>query len=315
MKTIIRVKRQPGNFTIIPNEVLRDKMSLRAKGLLCLILSCVDDWVVTKAWVAKHCTEGRDAVNYAFNELAELGYASVEQEKDTAGRFIQQVWTFRDHSNRDGDSAQKPVESEESRSLENNHTSAENQSLENTRSSAENQSLETAHWKSAPKNTIEEDQLRNTCGDAAKVRQRNPLCDTLAQVCGMDIECMTADEWAKVGIAIAAITKAQPNVTAKDIQSHAMNYRTLFKDTVLTALALRNHWGATASKSSLRGLSSQSGVHTPNDVQNLKEAISGHVANPRWGTVYAGTISPKQQREYDQMVARYAEMSQTEGGK
>ena len=131
----------------------------------------------------------------------------------------------------------------------------------------------------------------------------------------MNIECMTADEWKKVGIAIAAITKAQPNVTVKDIQSHAANYRTLFKDTVLTALALRNHWGATASKSSLRGLSSQSGVHTPNDVQNLREDISAHVANPRWGDMFTGTISPKEQREFDQMVARLAEMSQTEGGK
>ena len=315
MKTIIRVKRQPGNFTIIPNEVLRDKMSFRAKGLLCLILSCTDDWVFTKAWVAKHCTEGRDAVNYAFNELAELGYASVEQEKDTAGRFIKQVWTFRDHSNRDVDSAQKPVESEESRSLENNQSSAENQSLENTRSSAENQSLETAHWKSAPKNTIEEDQLRNICGGAAKVRQRNPLSDAVAQVCGMDIECMTADEWAKVGIAIAAITKAQPNVTVKDIRSHAMNYRTLFKDAALTPLALRSHWGATASKSSLRGLSSQSGVHTPNDLQNLREKIYEHYANPRFGTMFARDITPKMQEQYDQLVARYAEMSQTEGGK
>ena len=31
--------------------------------------------------------------------------------------------------------------------------------------------------------------------------------------------------------------------------------------------------------------------------------------------MFAGTIFPKQQEEYDQMVARYAEMSQTEGGK
>lgn len=303
MKTIIKVKRQPGNFTMIPNEVLRDKMSLRAKGLLCMMLSHVEGWVVTKAWVAEHCTEGRDAVNYVFSELVELGYASVEREKDTAGRFIQQVWTFRDHLDRDGNSAQPPLES------------AENQSLENTPSSAENQSLETSHWKPAPKNTIEEDQLRNTCGDAAKASSRNPLCDTLAQVCGMDIECMTTDEWKKVGIAIAAIRKAQPNVTTKDIQSHAMNYRKMFKDAPLTPLALRSHWGATAPKSSLRGLSSQSGVHTPNDVQNLKERISAHVANPRWGTMFAGTIFPKQQEEYDQMVARYAEMSQTEGGK
>jgi hypothetical protein len=114
---------------------------------------------------------------------------------------------------------------------------------------------------------------------------------------------------------IAAIRKAQPNVTTKDIQSHAANYRTLFKDAVLTPLALSNHWGATASKSSLRGLSSQSGVHTPNDLQLLREKIYEHDANPRFGTMFAGDISPKMQEQYDQMVARYAETSQTEGGK
>lgn len=303
MKTIIRIKRQSGNFTIIPNKVLRDRMSLRAKGLLCMILSCVDEWVVTKAWVAQHCTEGRDAVKCVFDELVELGYASVEQNKDTFGRFTHQVWTFRDHSDRDEDSAQNPVENEESRSPE------------NTRSSAEGRSLEAVRWKAASKNTIEEDQLRNTSGDAAKERQRNPLFDALAQVCGMDTSCTTSGEWKKVGIAIAAITKAQPNVTTKDIQSHAANYRTLFKDAVLTPLALSNHWGATASKSSLRGLSSQSGVHTPNDLQLLREKIYGHDANPRFGTMFAGDISPKMQEQYDQMVARYAEMSQTEGGK
>ena len=118
MKTIIRVKRQSGNFTIIPNKLLRHKMSLRAKGLLCMILSHVEDWVVTKAWVAEHCTEGRDAVNCVFAELVDLGYASVEREQDKDGRFIQQVWIFRDHLDRDGDSAQNPVESAENQSLE-----------------------------------------------------------------------------------------------------------------------------------------------------------------------------------------------------
>ncbi len=82
-----------------------------------MMLSHVEDWVVTKAWVAEHCTEGRNAVNCVFAELVELGYASVEQDKDTAGRFIRQVWTFRECSDRDGDSAQNPVESAETARL------------------------------------------------------------------------------------------------------------------------------------------------------------------------------------------------------
>ena len=291
MKTIIRIKRQLSNFTIIPNEVLRDKMSLRAKGLLCMILSNIDEWIVTQAWVAQHCTEGRDALKTSFDELVELGYASVEErEKGEDGRFTRRIWTFRDYPDRGGKSAENPVES-----------------------------AETRVWKPIignppPKNTIEEDQLR-TSGDAAKERQSNPLFDALAGVCGMDTSCTTTGEWKKVGVAIAAISKAQPNVTTKDIAAHAVNYRKLFKDAVLTPLALSNHWGATTSKSSLSSLSGQSGAHTPDDVQNLKERISAHVANPRWGKMFAGSISPKLQREYDQMVARYADMSQTEDGK
>jgi hypothetical protein len=290
MKTIIRVKRQHGGFTIISNEVLRDRMSLRAKGLLCMILSNVDEWVVTKAWVSQHCTEGRDALKAVFDELIELGYASVEErEKGSDGRFTQRVWTFRDNPDRVWNSAQTPIES------------------------AENQERKPVTGNPSPKNTIEEDHLR-TCGDAAKERPRNPLSDALAEVCGMDTQCMTTDEWKKVGVSIAAIRKAQPNVTVKDIQSHAANYRTLFKDAVCTPLALRNHWGATASKSSLHGSEGRSGVLTPNEAQNLKERISGHVANPRHGKLFAGEITPKLRAEYDQLVARLTEMSQTEEG-
>jgi hypothetical protein len=290
MKTIIRVKRQTGNFTIISNEVLRDKMSLRAKGLLCMILSCVDEWVVTKSWVSQHCTDGREALRASFYELVELGYASVEEQgKGEDGRFAQQVWTFFDQANRVREVAQNEPFSAESRQR--------NPDVGNP----------------SPKNTIEEDQLRTTSGDAAKESPRNPLFDALAEVCGMDTSCTTTGEWKKVGVAIAAIRKAQPNVTAKDIEAHAVNYRKLFKDAVLTPLALSNHWGATASKSSLRGLSSQSGVHTSNDLQILREKIYEHHAHPRFGTMFAGRIPPKMQEQYDQMVAQYYVLK--EGGK
>lgn len=285
MKSIIRVKRNQGGFTIIPNGVLRDKMSLRAKGLLCMILSNVDEWVITKTWVAQHCTEGRDALKAVFDELQELGYASVEEENTGPdGRFTQRVWTFRDQSDRCGKSAQTPPES------------------------AENQSLETSHWKPAPKNTIEEDHLR-TCGDAAKERPRNDLADALAQVCGMDLSCMTAAEWKRVGIALADIKKAQPNVTAQDIAIHAANYRKVFRDATMTPMALSNHWGATAPKGSPHGLDGRSGVPTPLDAEILKGRLSGHVANPRHGDLFKGMITPQLQDEYNRLLKMYEQVS------
>lgn len=260
-------------------------MSLRAKGLLAMILSNVDEWVVTKAWVSQHCTEGRDALKSAFDELIELGYASVEeQQKGPDGCFHQRVWTFRDHSDRCGKSAETPQESAETRirkPVDGNPTT---------------------------KNTIEEDQLR-TSGDAAKGRPRNDLADAIAQVCGMDTTCMTSGEWKKVGVALADIKKAQPNVTAQDIAVHAANYRRAYQGAALTPFALSNHWGATAPKGSPHGLDGRSGIPTPLDVQIARDRVMGHAANPRHGDLFKGLITPKLQDEYDRLVRMYHELS------
>lgn len=285
MKTIIRVKRQQGGFTIIPNEVLRSKMSLRAKGLLCMILSNVDEWIVTKTWVAQHCTDGREALRASFDELVELGYASMEEQgKTDDGRFAQRIWTFTDQPHRGREVA------------------------ENSPESAESRLRETVNGNPSPKNTNIEDQLR-TSGEAAKERPRNDMADALAQVCGMDLSCMTAGEWKRVGIALSDIKKAQPNVTVQDIATHAANYKRIYQGAAMTPMALSNHWGATAPKGSPHGLDGRSGVPTLMDAEILKGRLSGHVANPRHGDLFKGLITLQLQDEYNRLVKMYKQVS------
>ena len=293
MKTIIRVKRQQGGFTIIPNEVLRDKMSLRAKGLLCMILSNVDEWIVTKTWVAQHCTDGREALRASFDELVELGYASMEEQgKTDDGRFAQRIWTFTDQPHRVREVA------------------------ENSPESAENRLRETVNGNPSPKNTIKEDHLRRS-GEAAKERTRNDLADSLAEVCGMNLDCMTTGEWKRVAIALADIKKAQPNVTVSDIQAHAVNYRKVFKDATMTPMALSNHWGATAPRSGngpRSAFQGANGVVTAEEFQNLKERLAGHVANPRHGDMFKDMITPSLQQEFDAMKEKYFQLKAALGG-
>ena len=293
MKTIIRVKRQQGGFTIIPNEVLRDKMSLRAKGLLCMILSNVDEWIVTKTWVAQHCTDGREALRASFDELVELGYASMEEQgKTDDGRFAQRIWTFTDQPHRVREVA------------------------ENSPESAESRLRETVNGNPSHKNTIKEDHLRRS-GEAAKERTRNDLADSLAEVCGMNLDCMTTGEWKRVAIALADIKKAQPNVTVSDIQAHAVNYRKVFKDATMTPMALSNHWGATAPRSGNAPRSAfqgANGVVTAEEFQNLKERLAGHVANPRHGDMFKDMITPSLQQEFDAMKEKYFQLKAALGG-
>jgi hypothetical protein len=308
MKTIIRVKRQQGGFTIIPNDVLRDKMSLRAKGLLCMILSNVDEWIVTKTWVAQHCTDGREALRASFDELVELGYASMEEQgKTDDGRFAQRIWTFTDQPHRVREVAENSPESAESRLRE----VAQNEPF-----CAGNRQRETVDGNPSPKNTIKEDHVRRS-GGAAKERPRNALADALAEVCGMDLDCMTTGEWKRVAIALADIKKAQPNVTVSDIQAHAVNYRKVFKDATMTPMALSNHWGATAPRSGngpRSAFQGANGVVTAEEFQNLKERLAGHVANPRHGDMFKDMITPSLQQEFDAMKEKYFQLKAALGG-
>ena len=64
MADTIRVERQ-GGYTVLQNHILRSDMSLKAKGLLCVMLSLPEDWDYTIAGLASVCGTGRDAIRSA----------------------------------------------------------------------------------------------------------------------------------------------------------------------------------------------------------------------------------------------------------
>ena len=83
----IKKGRFVNNFTTVPNSIFKDKnLSLRAKGLLCFLLSLPADWVVHKTNLHKDQKEGRDAVSKAFDELVLGRYIFVETIR-SSGQF------------------------------------------------------------------------------------------------------------------------------------------------------------------------------------------------------------------------------------
>ena len=77
-------------YTQISNDCLRDnKISHRAKGILVLLLSFPDDWVISINYIVKNYPfEGRDAVKKAVNELIKAGYVRRSQSRDQeTGKF------------------------------------------------------------------------------------------------------------------------------------------------------------------------------------------------------------------------------------
>ena len=68
-------KRKKNNYTVIDNDIFKNrKMSLKAKGLLCLMLSLPDDWEYSLEGLTVLSDDGRTAVSNALKELENLQY-------------------------------------------------------------------------------------------------------------------------------------------------------------------------------------------------------------------------------------------------
>lgn len=70
------------NYTVMSNTHLRDKnLSLKAKGLLSVMLSLPDNWNYSIAGLVAICKENETAIKSALNELKENGYLIVNKLK------------------------------------------------------------------------------------------------------------------------------------------------------------------------------------------------------------------------------------------
>lgn len=66
------------NYTVMSNRHLKEpKMSLKAKGLLSLMLSLPDDWNYTINGLCAICVENETAIKSALSELKTFGYLTV----------------------------------------------------------------------------------------------------------------------------------------------------------------------------------------------------------------------------------------------
>ena len=86
--SVIRVNKG-ANYTVMSNYHLRDKnLSLKAKGLLSLMLSLPDSWDYTVKGLITLSKDGRDSVMNTLTELENNFYLSRIQVVDNCGKFL-----------------------------------------------------------------------------------------------------------------------------------------------------------------------------------------------------------------------------------
>ena len=76
------------DFTVMSNHHLRNvSLSLKAKGLLSLMLSLPDNWDYTTKGLAHICKDGVDSISSAIKELEKQGYLTRRRLRDYHGRL------------------------------------------------------------------------------------------------------------------------------------------------------------------------------------------------------------------------------------
>ena len=84
---VIRVNKTK-NYTVMSNTHLKEKeMSLKAKGLLTLMLSLPDEWDYSINGLVAICKENQTSIRSALMELEQFGYLVRQRKQDEKGRF------------------------------------------------------------------------------------------------------------------------------------------------------------------------------------------------------------------------------------
>lgn len=129
--SVVRVHKSK-NFTVMSNYHFKEKkMSLKAKGLLSLMLSLPDTWNYSVSGLVTLSKDGKDSVMSALGELEKFGYLKRERVTNEKGQFAGIEYNIYEEPQQEKPITANPIE--ENSALEN--PTSENTTLLNTNQS------------------------------------------------------------------------------------------------------------------------------------------------------------------------------------
>lgn len=90
-------KEHKENYTCISNDVFKSDLSLKARGMLCTMLSLPDDWEFSENGLQAILADGQTSIRSAIKELEGAGFLSRTRERDESGRMGRCVWIVSDY--------------------------------------------------------------------------------------------------------------------------------------------------------------------------------------------------------------------------
>lgn len=121
------------NYTTMSNVHLRDKnLSLKAKGLLSIVLTLPDDWGYSVNGLVSLCKENTTAVNSAIKELKDTGYLVVDRlnSNESGTKKFKYIYTFFENP-KDSEGLKKAIEERKKGKPDGGNPYTENPYIEN----------------------------------------------------------------------------------------------------------------------------------------------------------------------------------------
>ena len=107
--SIMRVHKTE-NYTVMSNYHFKEKkMSLKAKGLLSLMLSLPDDWNYSVSGLVTLSKDGKDSVMSALAELEKFGYLKRSKITNSKGQFSGVEYDIFEHPQQEIPIAENPI--------------------------------------------------------------------------------------------------------------------------------------------------------------------------------------------------------------
>ena len=98
------------NYTVMSNHHLRNtELSLKAKGLLSLMLSLPENWDYTTKGLAAICKDGIDSISSCIRELEKHGYIIRERMRNEKGQLTTIEYTILEQPKSTPPEREKPI--------------------------------------------------------------------------------------------------------------------------------------------------------------------------------------------------------------
>ena len=107
--SVIRVEKN-NNYTTMSNHHFRNRsLSLKAKGVMSLMLSLPDDWDYTIKGLATLSKDGVDSVRSALKELEEQGYLTMKRVRNGRGHLTSTEYVLKEIPNSEKPISENPI--------------------------------------------------------------------------------------------------------------------------------------------------------------------------------------------------------------